>query len=163
MTPLKFLYLKRNGRIKVIFKYVYLEYIQISRCSDYCISLKNSLVPTIQPEPDFSLKCVFQEVLYNVKLVRYMKCQKILMIGCRDMGKNTKNTAKIGIFSHLWPQRFFSGPITFLPLWCTMFMQKIRKNLMDGLSDMQRQTNWWTDQQTDGQGWLQRTPLDKLG
>ena len=81
-------------------------------------SLKNrGLVPTIQPEPDFSWTCGFREVLDNVDLILYMKFQKIVMTGCKDMDKKIKNSLKWG-FPHLLPLRF----VTFVPLWCPNFM-----------------------------------------
>ena len=46
--------------------------------------------------------------------------------------KNIKNAPKRGVFPHLWPPKIFfqkSGSVTFVPLWCTNFMQKIRKIL----------------------------------
>ena len=51
-------------------------------------SLKNrGLVPTIQPEPDFSWTCGFRQMLDNVELIMYMKFQKLLMTGSRDIDK----------------------------------------------------------------------------
>ena len=45
-------------------------------------SLENrGLVPNIQPQPDISWTCSFQEVLDNVELIMYMKFQKTLMPG----------------------------------------------------------------------------------
>ena len=38
----------------------------------------------------------------------------------------------MGVFPHLRPPKIFfqkSGSVTFVPLWCTDFMQKIRKIL----------------------------------
>ena len=38
----------------------------------------------------------------------------------------------MGVFPHLRPPRIFfqkSGSVTFVPLWCTNFMQKIKKIL----------------------------------
>ena len=78
--------------------------VQISSRSDNCIttdmmwkspkmpkkglSLKNrGLIPTIQPEPDFSWTCGFREVLDNAELIMYMKFQKLLITRCRDMDK----------------------------------------------------------------------------
>ena len=46
------------------------------------------------------------------------------------MDKNIKYTPKMGVFPHLWPPKIFfqkSGSVTFVPLWCPNFMQKIRK------------------------------------
>ena len=74
----------------------------------------------------------------------------------------------MGVFPHLRPPRFFfqkSGSVTFVPLWCPNFMQKIRKNqwavseiFKDGRTDGPR-----TDQRTNGQGRLLRTPSGKPG
>ena len=60
------------------------------------------------------------------------------------------------------PKIFFqkSGSVTFVPLWCTNFMQKIRKilravseifkdGLTDGLTD--GQTDGWTDKRGSGE------------
>ena len=64
------------------------------------------LVPTVQPEPDFTWTCIFCEMLGNVELIMYMKFQKNLMTGGRDMDKIIKNTPKM--FSpHLYPQNIF--------------------------------------------------------
>ena len=50
--------------------------------------LKNrGLVLIKQQKPDFPWICSFCEVLDNVKLPTYMKFQKMLMTGCRDMDK----------------------------------------------------------------------------
>ena len=41
-----------------------------------------------------------------------------------------KNAPKMGVFPHLWPPKILfqkSGSVTFVPLWCPNFMQKIRK------------------------------------
>ena len=69
----------------------------------------------------------------------YMKFQKLLMTGCRDMDKKIKNTPKMGFFPICDPPIFFFqklDSITFVPLWCPNFMQKIRKKTMSGLRDI---------------------------
>ena len=83
------------------------------------MSLKNrSLVPAIQPEPDFSCTCGI--VLDNVELIMYMKFHKILITGCRDISKRYQKCPKKGVFQK-------SGSVTFIPLWCPNFMQKLEK------------------------------------
>ena len=63
------------------------------------LSPKNrGLVPTIQPEPDFSWTCGFRYELDNVELVMYVKFQKHLMTGCRDMDKKPQKLPKNGVF-----------------------------------------------------------------
>ena len=66
-------------------------------------------------------------MLDNVELIMYMKFQKVLMIGCRDMGKKHQIWV---FFPFVTPQDFFSkmGLCHFYPLWWPNFMQKIRKN-----------------------------------
>ena len=67
----------------------------------------------IQPEPDFSRTCCFQEVVDNVELITYTKFQKILMSGCRVLGKKpSKIHPKWGFSSICDPQDIFSkiGP-----------------------------------------------------
>ena len=49
-----------------------------------------------------------------------------------EIWANIKNAPKMGFFPICDPPRFFfqkSGSVTFVPLWCTNFMQKIRKIL----------------------------------
>ena len=70
-------------------------------------------------------------MLDNVELVMYVKFQKLLMTGCRDMDKKPQKCPQNGFFPpFVTPPRFFqiSGSVTFVPLWCPNFMQKIRKN-----------------------------------
>ena len=81
------------------------------------------------------------------------------------MDKNIKNAPKRGVFRHLWPPKIFfhkSGSVTFVPLWWTNFMQKIRK-MLRVVSEISkdRRTDGLTDWQTDGERWLHRTPSDK--
>ena len=58
-------------------------------------SLKNrGLVPTIQSESDFSRTCSFHEVLDNVNHITYVKFQKPLITGCRDLDKKPQKCPK---------------------------------------------------------------------
>ena len=71
-------------------------------------------------------------MLDNVNFMINMKFQKLLMTGCRDMDKKHQKYPQNGVFPpFVTPQEFFqkSGSVTFVPLWCTNFMQKIRKIL----------------------------------
>ena len=90
-------------------------------------SLKNrGLIPTIQPDPDFSLTCGFCLVLDNVELFMYMKFQKFLMTRWRDMDKEHQKWPKNGVFPpFVTPHIFFrkSGSVTFVPLWYLNLMQ----------------------------------------
>ena len=45
-----------------------------------------------------------------------------------------------------------SCSVTFVPLWCPNFMQKIEKTNGQRYLKMDRQTDGLMDQQTDGQG-----------
>ena len=79
------------------------------------LSLKNrGLVPNIQPEPDF-WTCGFREVFDKVELVTYVKFQKILMSGRRDMKrygqKRSKMPPKMEFFPHLRPPKIFFSKI----------------------------------------------------
>ena len=81
------------------------------------------------------------------------------MTGCRDIGKKHQKCPQNGFFPpFMTPKIFFrkSGSVTFVPLWCTNFMQKIRKILRavseifkDGLTD--RLTDRLTNGLTGGQ------------
>ena len=48
---------------------------------------KRGIVPSQQPQPDFSKTCEFREVLDNVDF-GLMIFQRILMAGFRDIGEN---------------------------------------------------------------------------
>ena len=95
---------------------------------------------------------------------------KILRAVFEIWTKNIKNAPKMGVFPHLRPPKIFfqkSGSVTFVPLWCTNFMQKIRKILRavseifkDGLL---RTTTDYGLRTTDGHGWLHRTLSGKPG
>ena len=82
------------------------------------LSLKNrGLVPTIQPDPDFSWTCGFHWVLHNVELVMYTKFQKILMTGSRDMLK----MLKIFFFQFVTPNILFKNrALQILEPYCTL-------------------------------------------
>ena len=90
----------------------------------------------------------------------YVKFQKLLMTGCRDMDKKHQKYPQNGVFPHLWPPKSFfqkSGSVTFVSLWCFNFMQKIWKNQWT-VSEI------FKDGPTDhGQGRLLRTPSGKPG
>ena len=71
-------------------------------------------------------------MLDNVELIMYMKFQKILMTGCRDLDKKHKKCPQNGFFPQLvTPKIFFqkSGSVTSLHLWYFTFMQNFRKIL----------------------------------
>ena len=76
-----------------------------------------------------------------------MKFWKILMTGCKDIGKKHQKCPKC--FSPICdPPSFFqkSGSVTFAPLWCPYFMQKIEKT--KGRSQGYLKTEQQTDRQT---------------
>ena len=88
----------------------------------------------------------------------YMKCQKFLMTGSRDMNKKHQKFPKNGVFPQfVTPQDFFqkSGSVTFVPSWCPNFMQKIEKN--NERSPRYLKTDHGTH--TDKRGQLLRTPF----
>ena len=59
-----------------------------------------------------------------------MKFQKIFMTGCRDIDNKYQIASKIGLFSICYIQDFFQNwAVTFIPLWCANFMQKLEKSL----------------------------------
>ena len=68
-------------------------------------SQNRGLVPTVQPEPDFSWTCVFREMTNNVEFITYMKFQKLLMTECRDMDKKHQKYPQNGGF----PPFFFKN------------------------------------------------------
>ena len=79
--------------------------------------------------------------------------------------KNIKNAPKRGFFPHLRPPTIFfqkSGSVTFVPLWCTNFMQKIRK-ILKAVSEIFKDSRTTNDGPTDGQGRLLRTPSGNPG
>ena len=124
--------------------------------------LKNrGLVPTIQPEPDFSWTCGFRQKLDNVELIMYMKFQKILMTGCRDMDKKHQKCPKNGGFPPLvTPQDFFSK--IGLCHFCTLMVALTSCKKLENTNE--RSLRYVkTDQQTDGPGRLPWTPSVKPG
>ena len=67
-----------------------------------------------------------------MRTVKSQNFVKILRAVFEIWTKNIKNAPKMGVFPHLRPPKIFfqkSGSVTFVPLWCTNFMQKIRKIL----------------------------------
>ena len=85
-------------------------------------------------------------MLDNTELTAYMKFQKFLMTGCRDMDKKHKKYPQNGVFPpFVTPQDFFhkSGSVTFVPSWCPNFMQKMRK-ILRAVSEI------FTDGRTNG-------------
>ena len=78
------------------------------------------------------------------------------------MDKKQQNYTQDGFFPICDPQDFVKTFLTFVPLWCPNFMQKIRKTKELSLRYLK------TDQRTDGprtngQGRLLRTPSGKPG
>ena len=81
-----------------------------------------------------------------MRTVKTQNDVKILRAVFEIWTKNIKNAPKMGVFPHLRPPKIFfqkSGSVTFVPLWCTNFMQKIRQILRavseifkDGRTDM---------------------------
>ena len=123
---------------------------------------KRGLVPTIQPEPDFSWTCRFCQMLDNVELIMYMKFQKLLMTGCRDMDKNIKNTPKVGFFPICDSRRFFfkNRALSLLyPYGTLTSCKKLEKTNERSLRYL-KTDHGRTDQ---GQGRLLRTPSGKPG
>ena len=96
-------------------------------------------------------------MLDNVELTMYMKFQKLLMTGCRDMDKKHQKCPH-HFPPSVTPQDFFqkSGSVTFVPLWCPNFMQKIRK-ILRAVSEI------FKDGHPHGQGRLLWTPSGKPG
>ena len=116
------------------------------------------LVPTIQPEPDVSQANGFCKVVDDVKLGTYMKFHNILMTRCKYKSKKFhKYPLKMGFST---PKVYFKklGSVTFVPLWCPNFMQKLEKTNKQSLRYLK------TGQLTDHrQGWWHMTPSDKPG
>ena len=83
-----------------------------------------------------------------------MKFQKFLMTRCRDMDKKHQKFPKNGGFPPFaTPPDFFSKIelCHFCTLWCTNFMQKIRKIFRE-VSEIFKDGR--TDQRTDGRTWV---------
>ena len=67
-----------------------------------------------------------------MRTVQTQNFVKILRAVFEIWTKNIKNAPKMGVFPYLRPPKIFfqkSGSVTFVPLWCTNFMQKIREIL----------------------------------
>ena len=100
-----------------------------------------------------------------MRTVQTQNFVKILRAVFEIWTKNIKNAPKMGVFPHLRPPKIFfqkSGSVTFVPLWCTNFMQKIRK-ILRAVSEIFKDGLRTTDGLTDGQGRLLRTPSGKPG
>ena len=70
-------------------------------------------------------------MLDNVELIMYMKFQKLLMTGCRDMDKKHKNTLKIGVSPICDSLRFFfknQALSLFYPYGALTSCKKLEKN-----------------------------------
>ena len=97
----------------------------------------------------------------------YMKFQKILMTGCRDMDKKHQKCPQNGFFSHLWPPKIFfkNRALSLLyPCGALTSCKKSEKSLELSLRYLKtdRPTDQRTDQRMDQeQGWLLRTPSGK--
>ena len=77
------------------------------------------LVPTKEPELDFSQTCGFCETLDSVELITYIKFQSILMTGYRDPRDSIQK----------------SGSVTCLPYHYPNFMPKIENTNRWSLSN----------------------------
>ena len=67
------------------------------------------------------------------------------------MDKKHQKCPKTGVFPHLRPPKIFfqkSGSVTFVPLWCTNFLQKIRK-ILRAVSEIFKDGPRTTDGRTD--------------
>ena len=53
------------------------------------VQIGMGLVPTLQPEPDFAKTCGFHKVLYNAKLIIYVKSE-YLNDRIQNMGKKVE-------------------------------------------------------------------------
>ena len=131
-------------------------------------SLKNrGLVPTIQPEPDFSWTCGFRQMLDNVELIMYIKFQKLLMTGCRDMDKKHQKYPQNGGFPpFVTPQDFFSK--IGLCHFCTFMVdltscKKLEKTDGRSLSYLKtdRPTNGQMDQRTNRADYIRRIQINQ--
>ena len=85
-----------------------------------------------------------------MRTVQTQNFVKILRAVFEIWTKNIKNAPKMWVFPHLRPPKIFfqkSGSVTFVPLWCTNFMQKIRK-ILRAVSEIFKDGR--TDGPTDG-------------
>ena len=124
------------------------------------------MVPTIQPEPDFSLTYGFRGVVHNVKFVTYIKFQNILRTGCKDIEKNFKNTPKWGFPSIVTPKIFKIkiGLCHFNPYGALTSCKQLEKTNGRSLRclKMDRRTNRPMDGSTDMGDYI-GAPSDKSG
>ena len=96
-------------------------------------------------------------MLDNVELIMYMKFQRLLITGCRDMDKNIKNAWKMGIFPLFCKNRALSLLYPYSALTSCKKLEKTNEQsneqiFKDGPMDRPR---------TDGQGWFTREPLQR--
>ena len=91
-------------------------------------------------------------MLDNVELIMYMKFQKILMTGCRDMDEKHQKCPNMGFFPHLLPHKIFfnNQALSFLyPYDALTSCKKLEKTNERSLE---------IDGPTEAQGQLLRTP-----
>ena len=84
------------------------------------------------PNQNFLGHAVFARCSVSMRTVQTQNFVKILGAVFEIWTKNIKNAPKMGVFPHLRPLKIFfqkSGSVTFVPLWCSNFMQKSRKIL----------------------------------
>ena len=96
------------------------------------VSKKGSWPLQYSPNQNFLGHAVFARSWVSMRTVQTQNFVKILRAVFEIWTKNIKNAPKMGVFPHLRPPKIFfqkSGSVTFVPLWCTNFMQKFRKIL----------------------------------
>ena len=97
----------------------------------------------------------------------YVKFQKLLMTGCRDMDKKPRKCPQNGgLPPFVTPQDFFfkTRALSLLYPYGALTSCKNYKKLMNGLWDIKRLTNGRTiGRTTDGQGQLLRTSSGEPG
>ena len=107
------------------------------------------------PNQNFLGHAVFAMCQVSMRTVQTQNFVKILRAVFEIWTKNIKNAPKMGVFPHLRPPKIFfqkSGSVTFVPLWCTNFMQKIRKILRavsEIFKDGLRTTDYYYGLRTD--------------
>ena len=111
---------------------------------------KRGLATTVQPQPDFSRTCSFCEVLGINEDCLNTKFHLNRWSRFWNIGKKHKKCPQNGFFPYLWPPKIFfqkSGSVTFVPLCCPNFMQKIKKTYERSLRylKMDRPTDRPTD------------------
>ena len=112
---------------------------------------------------DCTQACSFPKVLDNFKLMMYIKFQKILITGCTDMDKKHQKCPQNGFFSPFpTPQDFFSKIVfcNFCTLGALTSCKKLEKT--NGWSLRYLKRGYQTNEGSNWQGWLHRTPSDNL-